>query len=290
MGICESANHGKSLNSVIKNKSKEIDKNDQTMDYQNSYQDEPGVRPSIFNKSEKNIISNQDIQNIEKPELMKYERSLCISGKKSEANTLTSVNSSGQSEEELIIRGEINKNAKNKEEDFANNSFKNEIKNHGGIVIKNDEMNNTLCDSQKTNTLTDAGLENISEILSNTPSTIKNNSNMSISTIKGYNDNLVKTNKNNNNNNLERLINGKSTQNYNIMQNSGKYNNEKLNISNNISGINSSGNSSMISKLNQSNKINVSLHESSSRYDSLLNVPKTDTPLPDIDELSEKNI
>ena len=284
MGICESANHGKSLDTVIKQKTKEIDKNDQTMDYQNSYQDEPGVRPSIFNKTENKLISsNQEFQNIEKPELMKYERSLQFSGKKSDANTLTLTNSSGQSEEELIIRGEINKNAKNKEEDFANNSFKNEVKNNGGIVIQNDEFDNTLCDSQKTNTFTESGLENISEILSNkkVSNQSKNNSNMSISTIKGYNDNLIKRK---NNNNLERLINGQSTQNYNIMQNNNRYGNEKLNISNNISGIKSSG-SSMIS---QSNKINISIH--SSKYDSLLNVPKTDSPLPDIDELSEKNI
>ena len=284
MGICESSNHGKSLDTVIKQKTKEIDKNDQTMDYQNSYQDEPGVRPSIFNKTENKLISsNQDVQNIEKPELMKYERSLQFSGKKSDANTLTLTNSSGQSEEELIIRGEINKNAKNKEEDFVNNSFKNEVKNNGGIVIQNDEFDNTLCDSQKTNTFTESGLENISEILSNkkVSNQSKNNSNMSISTIKGYNDNLIKRK---NNNNLERLINGQSTQNYNIMQNNNRYGNEKLNISNNISGIKSSG-SSMIS---QSNKINISIH--SSRYDSLLNVPKTDSPLPDIDELSEKNI
>ena len=284
MGICESANHGKSLDTVIKQKTKEIDKNDQTMDYQNSYQDEPGVLPSIFNKTENKLISsNQEFQNIEKPELMKYERSLQFSGKKSDANTLTLTNSSGQSEEELIIRGEINKNAKNKEEDFANNSFKNEVKNNGGIVIQNDEFDNTLCDSQKTNTFTESGLENISEILSNkkVSNQSKNNSNMSISTIKGYNDNLIKRK---NNNNLERLINGQSTQNYNIMQNNNRYGNEKLNISNNISGIKSSG-SSMIS---QSNKINISIH--SSKYDSLLNVPKTDSPLPDIDELSEKNI
>ena len=284
MGICESSNHGKRLETVLKQKTKEIDKNDQTMDYQNSYQDEPGVRPSIFNKAENNLISsNQDPQNIQKPDLMKYERSLQISGKKSEGNTLTLTNSSGQSEEELIIRGEINKNAKNKEEDFANNSFKNEVKNHGGIVIQNDAFNNTLCDSQKTSTFTDAGLENISEIFSNkkVATQSRNNSSMSISAIKGYNDNLIKRK---NNNNLERLINGQSTQNYNIMQNSGKYGNEKLNISNNISGIKSSGSSMM----NQSNKVNVSIH--SSRYDSLLNVPKTDSPLPDIDELSEKNI
>ena len=287
MGICKSANHGKSLDSVIKPKTEEIDKNEQTMDYHNSYQDESGVRPSIFNKTENNLItSNQEMQNIQKPELMKYERSLYISGKKSEANTVTinSIHSSGKSEEEIIIRGEINKDAKNKEEDFVNNSFKNEVKNHGGIVLQNDEFNNTLCDSQKTSIIIEGGLENISEIVSSNraPTQSRNNSSMSISTIKGFNDNLIKRK----NNNLERLINGESTQDYNIMQNSGRYGNVKLNISNNISGIKSSGNSSMFSKLNQSNKINVSLHENSSRYDSLLNVPKTDSPLPDIDELS----
>ena len=237
---------------------------------------------------------------------MKYEHSLYNSGKRSESNalTITSIQSSGQSEEEIIIRGEINKNAINKEEDFVNNSFKKEVKNQGGMIIKPDESINTISDSQKESSLFDSGLENISEIHSNktvpsqstsikTNSFKSNNSHMYMSTIKGYNDNLIRKK---NKNNLDGLIigryniNGQSKQDYNIMQYKWRYN-EKNNINNNINGTKSSSRtSSVISKLNQSNKINISIHESCPRYDSFLNVPNTDSPLSDIDELSDKII
>ena len=116
---------------------------------------------------------------------------------------------------------------------------------------------------------------------------------MYMSTIKGYNDNLIRKK---NKNNLDGLIigryniNGQSKQDYNIMQYKWRYN-EKNNINNNINGTKSSSRtSSVISKLNQSNKINISIHESCPRYDSFLNVPNTDSPLSDIDELSDKII
>ena len=52
---------------------------------------------------------------------------------------------SSQNEEEVIIRGEVNKNIINKEADFNNNDFKNLIKNNWGIIVKdNDKMINVL--------------------------------------------------------------------------------------------------------------------------------------------------
>ena len=246
MGICESANHGKSLDSYNKQKEDIISQSDQTIDYQNSYQEQSGVRPSIFSKTENNNSTNQDIQIIDKPELMIYDRSrsLFYSGKKSETNTfsnITSIHSSAKSEEEIIIRGEIDTKTKHKDEEFVNNSFKKEVKNHGGIIIKSDDLNNTRGESQKSNSFSDMGLENISEIHSSAPS---------------QNNRVI-----NNNNSINNYING--------MKNSSK-------------------SSSTNSKLNQSNKINVSLNDSCPRKSSYLNVPKIDVPLPDIDEISEK--
>ena len=295
MGICESANHGKSLDSYNKQKEDIISQSDQTIDYQNSYQDQSGVRPSIFSKTENNNSTNQDIQIIEKPELMTYDRSrsLFYSGKKSETNTfsnITSIHSSAKSEEEIIIRGEIDTKTKHKDEEFVNNSFKKEVKNHGGIIIKSDDLNNTRGESQKSNSFSDMGLENISEIHSSAPSQNNrvinnNNSNMYLSTIKGYNDNILKR-KNNPSNNSEGIMNGSDQliKNNNNIQYNGRYN-----INNYINGMkNSSKTSSTNSKLNQSNKINVSLNDSCPRKSSYLNVPKIDVPLPDIEEISEK--
>ena len=52
---------------------------------------------------------------------------------------------SSQTEEEVIIRNEVNKKIINKEGDFNNMDFKNLIKKNGGIVVKdNDNMSNVL--------------------------------------------------------------------------------------------------------------------------------------------------
>ena len=42
--------------------------------------------------------------------------------------------------------------------------------------------------------------------------------------------------------------------------------------------------------LKDSNKVCISLHESSPKIDSFLNVPKNDQPPPNIDELSESTL
>lgn len=306
MGICESK---KSINSIIKNeeKSEEIDKSDQTFDYQNQNQnsntDESGTRPSKFNKSEQRISIDQEVKKDEKPELMNYEpsRSLYYSGKRSETNNITSIFSSGKSEEEIIGKGEIIKGKFN-EKYFVNNSFKKEVIDHDGIMIK-ENQNNTLCESQKTNSISDIGFGNISEILSsktvislnngivtNDKNNNNNNSFKKISAIKGYNDQMINTKQNNNN--LEPItngkynINGKLIQNNNNMQKNGAYPYQKNNMGNSFGGLKNSGKSSVYS-LNHSNRINVSLHDSCPRIDSYLHVPKIDKPLPDIDEISE---
>lgn len=301
MGICESKNRVKTVESVINNE--EIDKSAQTFDYQNQNQntniDESVKRPSKFNQSEKIISTGQEIQADKKPKLVIYEPSFSLyySGKRSETNNKTSIFSSGKSEEEIINRGEIIKGKFN-EKDFVNNSFKKEVIDHEGIMIKEKKDNNTLCESQKTNSISDMGFGNISEILSSktvlslnngvvTNDNNNNNSLKNISAIKGYNDQMINV-KQKSNNNLGPIINGKYNinnkliKNNNNFQNNGAYLYQKNNMGSSFGSKRSS-----VYSLNHSNRINVSLHESCPRIDSYLHVPNKDKPLPDIDEISE---
>ena len=176
----------------------------------------------------------------------------------------TSVVSSGISEEEIIIKGEINKEAKNKEEDFVNNSFKQEIQNKGGIIITNGDMNSNIANSRKV-----SSFGNISEILS-IQNTSRRNSEM----------------KKLNNNNTGGIISGKYDINGNLIPNNNNNigasirANKGINLNNNLLGDNYN------SLLRGSNRLNISLHESSPKLESFLNIPKNDQPPPDMDELS----
>ena len=266
-GICESSNHGKNINTeILKKNESNYDPNDQTFDYKNNYQDESGSRPSIFNQTENKNSIVQDIKKSGKPELAQYNRSVYGSGKRSEYSHInkTSVVSSGISEEEIIIKGEINKEAKNKEEDFVNNSFKQEIQNKGGIIITNGDMNSNIANSRKV-----SSFGNISEILS-IQSTSRRNSEM----------------KKLNNNNIGGIISGKYDINGNLIPNNNNNigasirANKGINLNNNLLGDNYN------SLLRGSNRLNISLHESSPKLESFLNIPKNDQPPPDMDELS----
>ena len=292
MGICESAHSGKPLaTGIIQEKPPQIDPKDQTIDYQNGDLVESGVRPSIFNQTDYRISSNQQSKIYQKPELAKYERSLYQSGKKSEFsdhNNKTSIFSSGRSEEEIIIKGEINKEAKNREEDFANNSFKQLVKNQGGIILNNNDSN----DSLKANYSFDLSKGNISEIYSKQISPLnygnrKSNKDSSLSSNK-----YRVTDKNvfsliDNNNNALGIISGKYDTKGNLVPNGNTgiiYNkeiNKQITNNNNLIGVNINNKSR-----ENNNRINISLHESSPRIDSFLNVPSNDQPSPDMDELS----
>ena len=126
MGVCESGHHYKTLKTEdqnlyptknIPNPNNEI-LNKQMIDSKLKDQTEIGIKNTLNQKLEKNKC----------PELDKYERSMFISGKKSEYsqfnNKTVSAFSAEKTEEEVIVKGEINKECKNKEEDFDNNSFK----------------------------------------------------------------------------------------------------------------------------------------------------------------------
>ena len=291
MGICESAHHGKNLDkNDTKKESPEINQNEQTLEYQNLKIEESGVRPSIFNQTDnKNSSDPEAKEDNEKPELVQYDRdnSYCNNNNK----TKTSMFSSGRSEEEIIIRGEINKEARNKDEDFANNSFKKLVKNKGGIIIKNEELNSNYCESHKTNSIFDLGKENISEIHSKQAASINNNN---INTLKVNNSDVLRSSINydknklvNNGQNLDYkgIISGKYDINGKLIPNGNfhvDYNdniNGKYDNNNNILGINNN-------ILRESNRINISIHESCPRIDSFLHLPKTDQPPPEMDELS----
>ena len=293
MGICESANKGKSLsNEIEQKKTPEINPNDQTFDYK-VVQEQSGVRPSIFSKSEnmENITSLvQENKNNAKPELAQYNRSIYTSGKSNTVNNKTSLLSSGVSEQEIIIKGEINPTAENKEEDFVNSSFKKLVQNEGGIITGNED--NKFTESRKESTF-DLDKENLSEI----------NSTVSIPKPIMQIDGIMPNNNINNIGNMNEIKGG-------IV--SGKYDENGILIPNNNNIIingridkKSDKNNSLFGKnnylrqkiiinhnsiLKDSNKVNVSLHESCPRIDSFLNVPKNDQPLPDIDELSESTL
>jgi hypothetical protein len=286
MGICHSA-HDKNLSGEIKRnnitindntfENEEIDKNQEQKEEkeQEKEQEDTCMRPSIFNHTEIQT-SIEPIKTNQKPNLDKYNRSMFISGKRSEYSQYNqaSMFSSGKTEEEIIIRGEINKEAKNMEEDFVNNSFKQLVQNNGGIIIKSNDMNSLFGrESHITNPLSDLENENISEIHSKDSWAVCSSSGAMVA-------NSLRSNKPESylSSNLSKRL-------YIPGNNSNNISGYKLNERSYNSKYNSlSG--TMNSKLKDSSKINISMHESYPRVESYLNIPKVDKPLPDIDELS----
>jgi hypothetical protein len=289
MGICHSA-HDKNLSGEIKKNN--ITVNDNTFENEDMSKNKEQIeekekvkgqeiqdtciRPSIFNHTEIQTSNNEPIKTNKKPELDKYERSMFISGQRSEYSQYnkTSMFSSGKTEEEVIIRGEINKEAKNLEEDFVNNSFKQLVKDNGGIIIKNNEMSNLFGrESHRTNPLFDLENENISEIHSKDSRAVGSNSGaLATNSMRSYKPESYLSS------NLSKGLFFPGNTSYN---NSGYRLNERS-----YNSKYNSLNGTMNSKLKESSKINISMHESYPRVESYLNIPKVDTPLPDIDELS----
>lgn len=137
MGICESSKEKEKIK--IKNNPQEEINNKNDIKNTSSNNDEDNL-----NGVETHPSSNDQENEIKKPELCRYERD----NKKSEfsyKNGKIMSTISSQNEEEVIIRGEINKNVINKEADFFNKDFKNLVKKNGGIIINdNDKMSNVL--------------------------------------------------------------------------------------------------------------------------------------------------
>lgn len=137
MGICESSKEKQKIK--IKTNPQEVIDNKIDIKNISSNNDEDNL-----NGAETHPSSNDQENEIKKPELCRYERD----NKKSEfsyKNGKIMSTISSQNEEEVIIRGEINKNVINKEADFVNKDFKNLVKKNGGIIINdNDKMSNVL--------------------------------------------------------------------------------------------------------------------------------------------------
>lgn len=257
MGICESTHHEKTL--ISNNQKAFPSENAKKIKFEELSKPINDLNSQNKKENDKtNTVTQQPLEN-KCPELDKYERSMFISGKRSEYshfnNKTTSIFSNGKTEEEVIIKGEINKDCKNKEEDFDNNSFKNLIKNNGGIVLKNDEISSYVSSSRGILPFFNIGNEAISEIKSKHTFPVYQIKN------KGFTYDLR-----------------------------GSYRSINLNlIKNNMSENNKTNLTYDKNKLRDSNKINLTFNDNYPQIDSFLNVPKTDEPLPDIDELSTES-
>lgn len=257
MGVCESDHHHKNL--IPENQKSCSSEN--TINLNNEILNEQMIDLNQKNQIKNNTKNtlNQQTEKNKCPELEKYESSMFISGKKSEYsqfnNKTVSAFSAEKTEEEVIVKGEINKECKNKEEDFDNNSFKNLIKNNGGIVLKNDDISSYVCSSKGIQSYFNIGNEAISEI--------KSKHTFPAGHLK--NKGLV----------------------YNLRDSHRSIN---LNlIKNNMSENNKTNLTYDKTKLRESNKINLTFNDNYPQIDSFLNVPKVDEPLPDVDELSTES-
>jgi hypothetical protein len=151
MGICESSNP---FENNDKSRNKKVLNNNG-----NNYTE------SLNHSNGRRKINSLDIENNNCPKLQRYERSL---EKKSEIIPSKSEFSSKEIEEEIIIKGEINKECPNKEKDFNNNSFKMLIKDKGGIILNEDVQSIQQSNDKNANKspYIDFENENISEIYS----------------------------------------------------------------------------------------------------------------------------
>ena len=256
MGICDSPKKDQIISGTDDKNSVNSDIN-QIPDDENSnnIDTHPSSNSQIDNKEKESSIP--EIEN-NKPDLTKYDRSAFQSAKRSEYSNFTKTQSlfSGITEEEVIIKGEINRNCQNKEEDFDNNSFKDLVKKNGGTVIKKGDKKNSICSNKEVNRLLKYGKENISEI--------KSKHTFPFRTING---NVYKNNLRASGSSLE-LIQNKMSENNNYYNKNKNKNNEPL-----------------YKNLRNSIKVDVSMQESNQ----FLNIPKIDEPLPDLDELSNGN-
>ena len=167
MGICESDNKKDNEKFIDKvNRNNSLIENSEISEFQGESLNKKMLG---FSKNEE-PQKTKDSKKISNacPKLEKYERSF---GKKSETNNINQTGSeysSKVSEEEIIIKGEINPDCPNKEKDFNNKSFMKLVKNNGGIIINEDGQSNSQIgkNSPRNLHLADFGKDNISEIKS----------------------------------------------------------------------------------------------------------------------------
>ena len=250
MGICESCQEGKS----IKTNPKE---NNQNLNNDNSCKQDNQSNLEKEDENNAQISSNQENGENKCPELERYDNSFILSGKRSEYSGINgmSIFSSGKTGEEVIIRGEINRDCKNKEEDFDNSSFKNLVKNNGGKFIKGMDSKSNVKSSQRGNHTLINGKEKLYDRCSKYSVPFNNNKK-------------------------------------DIFYNNLKVNEKNVNLRKEIKSekiINNFGNNFKDKLLRNSYKINVSMNDNNVRYNTLLSVPKNDEPLTDLDILSTES-
>ena len=158
MGICESSKEKEkekiqspntSINNIESNKKEAKTSSNNDDDNLNGVETHPS--------------SNSQENEIKHPELAKYDKD-CKKSELSYRNGKIISAFSSQTEEEVIIRGEVNKDIINKENDFNNKDFKNLVKNNGGIVVKDNDKKSNILSYQGINPALDIG--KISEIKS----------------------------------------------------------------------------------------------------------------------------
>ena len=248
MGVCES---------TTKAKEKNISQTNPIPDTNKDSKKYPAINEEEnSNNLETHPSSNSQDNDNKCPELIKYDQDRSnIRSDLSFRNSRHMSGISNQFEEEVIIRGEVNKRIINKEEDFDNVDFKNLIKKNGGIVIKDGDKMSNVYSYQGINPAFDFGNDKISEIKSKHSFPFKTtNKNMIHNKLRGGapSINLIKDRREAGNANL------------NLIQNNDE-------------------------KLRDNYKINVSIHDNDFRGDEFISIPKNDEPLPDIDELSTES-
>ena len=165
MGICESSNKNeneKFINKVKRNNSKI--ENSEMSDFNVDSENKKVIDSSMKEDPKKTKKLKKILNTCQK--LEKYEPSL---GNKSETNNINksiSEFSSKITEEEIIIKGEINPECPNKENDFNNKSFMKLVKNNGGIFIDGQSNYQSGQNIPKNLSLADFSKDNISEIKS----------------------------------------------------------------------------------------------------------------------------
>lgn len=239
MGICES-NHNNNNKLEKEFKDERIHREKENSEI-SGFEKVRKIKNNFNSNKTKHKNNSSEIENNIniRPELEKYERSI---GKKSEISRnipAKSEYSSKITEEEIIVKGEINKECPNKEKDFDNNSFMRLVKNKGGIILKEDGISNVQSNNteQDNTPFADFGKENISEIYSqnslltstksqNTKrslfngksnrSELKSDSNKEKFNINSLNKNNLKLNKNTNNDKKSNFTNKTSNPKINL--------------------------------------------------------------------------
>ncbi len=227
MGICETTNPAEN-----KDKSQKLFNNNEN----NNTKASKHLNDRIKNHS-------LDIKNNNRPNLQRYERSV---EKKSEIILSKSDFSSKATEEEIIIKGEINKECPNKEKDFDNNSFKMLIKNKGGIILNEDIQNVDQRSDKNTDNFPyiDFGNDKISEIYSqNSLETYEKSKNSDFSLFNGKGNKndlrseISKSKLTYNSMNHKNLNRNKNFNNDNKSSLTSKTNKTKINLNNYLNGI-----------------------------------------------------